>query len=95
MHRLSFRPLAKDDIQNIIDYYDLINPKLADAFLLELEDSILHIKSRPEAFQKRFGEIRLVFLKFKFGVFYKMYEEKIVVIAILHTSRDPMIWKKR
>lgn len=60
MHKLSFRSLAKDDIQRIIDYYDLINPKLTEAFLKELDDSIIHIKTRPEAFQKRFGEISVI-----------------------------------
>jgi hypothetical protein len=53
MHKLSFRPLDKDDVQSIIEYYDVINPKLTEVFLIELEDSIIHIKSRPEAFQKR------------------------------------------
>lgn len=63
MHKLSFRPLAKDDVQSIIEYYDLINPKLTEAFLIELEDSIIHIKSRPEAFQKRFGGEKIGFSK--------------------------------
>lgn len=96
MCKLAFRPLAKKDIQNIVDYYDLITPKLSDLFLNELDESIDYISNEPEAFQKRLGAVRIVFLKrFKFGVFYKIYTQKIVVIAILHTSQNPELWKKR
>jgi len=31
------RPLAQQDIQEVVDYYDDLNPKLADYFLAELE----------------------------------------------------------
>lgn len=96
MHKLTFRPFAQEDVQNIVEYYDEITPKLSDLFLSELDDAINHIKNEPKAFQKRVGEVRIVFLKrFKFGVFYKMYNQKIVVIAVLHTSQNPEIWKNR
>ncbi|MDB4290003.1 type II toxin-antitoxin system RelE/ParE family toxin [Flavobacteriaceae bacterium] len=90
------RPLAQQDIQEVIDYYDELSPKLADSFLAELEQCYNKIKQAPEGYQKRLGNIRAAFLKkFPFGVYYKIYGEKIVVIAILHTSRNPSIWKKR
>ncbi len=96
MHKLIFRPLAKDDIQKSVDYYDLINPKLSDIYLKELDDTINNIQNKPEAFQKQLGEIRVAFLKrFKFGIYYKLYDQTIVVLAVLHTSRNPQIWKKR
>jgi plasmid stabilization system protein ParE len=33
MYKLRLRPLAKKDIQGIVDYYDEINPGLSDMFL--------------------------------------------------------------
>ncbi|NOX84588.1 MAG: type II toxin-antitoxin system RelE/ParE family toxin [Chlorobi bacterium] len=96
MHSLSIRPAAKNDIQDIVDYYDNLSPKLTDNFLNELDTCIEDIRKMPKAYQKRFHEIRVIFLKrFPFGVFYKMYGKKVVVIAVLHTSRNPEIWKKR
>lgn len=96
MANFSTRPLAQQDIQEVVDYYDELNPKLADSFLAELEQCYNKIKQVPEGYHKRLGNIRAAFLKkFPFGVYYKIYGEKIVVIAILHTSRNPSIWKKR
>lgn len=96
MYNLSFRPLTENDIQKIVDYYDTINPKLSDVFLDELEISIKHIQNMPKACQKRLGNIRAAFLKrFKYGVYFKIYDDNIVIIAVLHSSRNPEIWKKR
>jgi len=96
MANFSTRPLAQQDIQEVVDYYDDINPKLADSFLVELEQCYNKINQIPEGYQKRLGNIRVAFLKnFPFGVYYKIYGEKIVVIAVLHTSKNPKVWKER
>ena len=96
MYDLSIRPDAQNDIQEVVDYYDEISQELADDFLNELDACMEEITKLPKAHQKRFGDIRAVFLKrFSFGVFYKIYEKEVVVIAVLHTSRNPDIWKRR
>jgi plasmid stabilization system protein ParE len=98
MYKLVFQPLAFTDIQEITSYYDLITPQLADAFLMELENTKKHITKMPESSSLKLGNIRVVFLKrFKYGVYFKIYPKlKIVnIIAIIHTSRNPNIWKKR
>lgn len=96
MYKLRFLPIAKNDIQNIVDYYDEVNPTLSDAFLVELEQTIVFIQSSPKACKKQLGNIRVSYLKrFWYGVFFKIYDRQIVVLGVLHTSRDPQIWKRR
>lgn len=96
MYNVFIRPLAKQDIQEIIDYYDQINPKLSDTFLADLENRFNQVIENPEGYQKRLNNIRGVFLKnFPIGVYYKIYDKKVVIISVLHTSRNPEIWKKR
>ena len=51
------RPLAQQDIQEVVDYYDELNPKLADSFLAELEQCYNKIKQVPEGYHKRLGNI--------------------------------------
>ena len=93
MYSLSLRPSAQKDIQQIVSYYDDINPLLSDRFLDEVYASLYLIESHPEGCQKRLGEIRMAFLKnFSFGIHYKIYNAKVVVISVLHTSRSPKKW---
>lgn len=65
------------------------------AFLNELDECINIIKKLPEGYQRRFGDIRIAFLKkFPFGVFYKIYDSRIAIIAVLHTRKDTEKWLK-
>lgn len=50
MYNFRFRQLANSDIQEIVDYYELLNPQLSDIFLKELEDTVEHIQYMPKSF---------------------------------------------
>jgi len=63
MYKLTFLEDARKDIQNIVDYYDLINPILSDAFLNEIEKTVNFIQLSPEACSKRLKNIRVSFVK--------------------------------
>jgi len=96
MYSLRFRPLANNDIQEIVDYYDSLNPQLSEVFLKELGEIVKHIQNMPKSYQKKLGDIRVAFLvRFSYGVYFKIYDREISIIAILHTGRNPKIWKKR
>ncbi len=96
MYKLLFRPSANNDVQEIVNYYDVIEIKLSDVFLKELENTLKYIKSMPEACQEKMKNIRVSYLKrFKFGVYFKIYNKTIGVIAVLHSIRNPQIWKFR
>lgn len=96
MSKLSIRPLAQKDLREIMIYYQEINHLIARKFLHETDECILQIQHYPEAFQKRIEDVHIVYLKtFPIGIFYKIYTTEIRIIAALHTSRNPKIWKKR
>ena len=93
MFVLNIRITAKDDIQQIVDYYDEINKNISDVFLEELFTNLDHIRSNPFAFQKKYKNIRVCYLKsFSFGIHYRVIEKVIEVLAVLHTSRNPDMW---
>ncbi len=96
MRKLIFTDLAQGDIQGIVYYYDEINPTLTDKFLNELEFEQSHIEKYPETCPKKTKNLRVCFLKrFRFGIYFKIFPEAVVVVAVLHTSRNPQIWKNR
>ncbi len=96
MFKLSLRPNAERDIQHIVGYYDDFMPDLADDFLEALENAYTYVLQNPRAYQKRFQNVRAIFIKrFHIGVYYKIYGKKVVVIAVLHTHRSPKVWQGR
>lgn len=96
MWNLEIIPLAQIDVQDISDYYKRISIKLRDKFLSDLRVYLENIQSNPKAFQLKYKEVRVVFFKrFPYGIFYKIYDNNIKVIAVVHTSRNPKVWKNR
>jgi hypothetical protein len=61
-----------------------------------LEAGIGEILRNPEAFQKRYKNIKIRFIsRFPYGIHYIRIENVITVIGVFHTSRSPKNWSKR
>ena len=96
MTSLHIRVLAKNDIQEIVDYYDRIAPKITNKFLDDLYADLELLKENPSLFQLKYRETRVRFMKkFPFGIHYVLKKDTVIVLAVLHTSRSPKIWEER
>lgn len=96
MHPLHIRVLAKEDIQEIVTYYDLKASSITDRFLERLFVEFNVIAETPELFQEKYRQTRVRYIKgFPYGIHYTFKEESVEVLAVLHTSRNPNFWKKR
>lgn len=96
MLSLQIRTLAKNDIQEIVDYYDSISPKLADKFLQQLFSAFDLLLANPQLFQLKYRATRVLYLKtYPFGIHYRIDENEVIILAVIHTSRNPKTWKER
>ena len=96
MLALQIRVLAKNDIQEIVDYYDRLAPKITDKFMDDLYADLELLQGNPNLFQRKYKETRVRYMKkFPFGVHYMVKEDTVVILAVLHTSRNPKIWEER
>ncbi len=94
--KLVIKPSAEVDISKIVSWYKSKKKDLANLFLEQVEVRMNLIQENPNIYQKKYEEVRVGLLrKFPFGIFYVTEEQTIYVIAVLHTSRNPMIWKTR
>ncbi len=93
---LSIQLTAKDDIQQIVDYYDEVSSNITDIFLESLYTELKLIEGNPFAFQIKYRNTRVSYLKkFSFGIHYRITDKAIEILAILHTSRHSKIWKQK
>ena len=93
---LVIRPEAEADALEAYRWYSEQLPGLGDDFLAEVDRALESIGANPEAHRKLHREFRRVLTRrFPYAVFYAVRGDRIVVFAILHTARDPRLWRKR
>lgn len=93
---LLVKPEAEADLAEAYDWYEEQRPGLGDDLLLCVEGAIDTARRNPEMFAVVHGEARRALTRrFPYGVFYIVEPERIVVLAIYHSSRDPEGWQRR
>jgi plasmid stabilization system protein ParE len=93
-----FTPHANQDLIQTLEWYADQEPTLEARFYDAVNKIINLIAENPRIFAERKKTIRAAVLKqFPFLIFYKIDEsrQRIVILAILHQSRNPKIWMKR
>jgi plasmid stabilization system protein ParE len=94
--KTTLRPEAQDDLESAARWYDERRRGLGGRLLDEVLHTIGLIAENPRRYPRIHGEIRrAVTARFPFGVFYLMEGDAVVVIAVMHASRDPARWKER
>jgi len=90
-HKIIVKPGAELDILEALDWYEKQQQdRLIQDFLEKLDDELDRISKNPENFQKRYRNIKIVFMKrFPYGVHYTFENETIFVHAIMHMKRKP------
>lgn len=98
MYQLKIHRLAQDDIYQIIDYYGDVADYSTDAFIKDLFSAFETIRKNPFLFQLKYRNTRVCYLKkFPFGIHYQINNagKTVEILAVLHMSRNPEIWKNR
>ena len=96
MYKIKFTQEALFDIEAIVLWYEEQRLGLSYDFELCLEVGISEILRNPEAFQKRYKQIKIRFIsRFPYGIHYINYQKEIQIIGVFRTSRSPKNWSNR
>ena len=91
-------PDARFDIIGTIAWYNEQQAGLGKRFRNALTETINLVREQPLLFAARYRGVRLAPLKkFPYLVYYVFDEpgQRVVVVAVLHGGRNPVIWKER
>jgi plasmid stabilization system protein ParE len=87
------RPGAERDIEIARNWYDTQQFGLGEAFLSAVQERLEAIRQFPEACPKIHKTVRRALVRrFPYLIFYLPSPSKIIVLAVLHTSRNPANW---
>lgn len=96
MKPITFHPDIAIDIKGSYDWYEKQVEGLGNSFIHELESSYSAISSFPNTWVAfKYGFRRYLLSRFPFSIIYKEVEDEIIVVAIMHNSREPNYWLNR
>lgn len=94
--RLVFRAAAKAEFNDAAAWYEEQRVGLGADFIAEVQQALDLIANAPGRYPVAHGDVRVVLVrKFPYGVYYRVKPDRVVVIAVFHSSRNPAIWQSR
>jgi len=87
---------AENDLSEIVEWYENQRSGLGFNFLAEVDAGFRLLASDPRLFPEQYkGVRRYLVRRFPYKVFYRLVEDNVVVLAVVHGGRDPAWIKKR
>ncbi len=94
--RLEFHPEARLEFHESAAFYKGCRPILGTAFTNEIESVLRRILEAPNRWPIIEEDVRRCLTRrFPYGVLYTIESDFILIIAIMHCSRNPGYWRNR
>ncbi|HEX5444992.1 MAG TPA: type II toxin-antitoxin system RelE/ParE family toxin [Pirellulales bacterium] len=86
---------AEREFDAAADWYES-QAGLGAEFVTSVREALHRISDAPGAYGSVYRNVRCARVRrFPYNVFYRVHDDRIDVIAIIHGHRDPSIWKAR
>lgn len=91
-----FRPEAAADVVSARRWYENQQMGLGERFSRSLAEAITRIQDMPRMYVLVLEDIRRAKLRtFPYLIYYRIFEDRIEVLGVLHGSRHPIVWQQR
>lgn len=94
--RYVFHPEALNEYAEAVQYYSEQRVEIAQAFINAIEETVHRIKESPTLYVAIDEDVRRCMTRrFPYGVLYTIEQDYILIVAVMHCSREPGYWKSR
>ena len=94
--KVSIRHEAEIDIEEAATWYEGQRQGLGHEFLDEVLSLCQTIAEKPAMYPVVHRNTRRALIRrFPFGVYFRIEDEQIIVVAVMHGSRHPRKWRQR
>lgn len=95
-YQLQIQQEAAAEILDAYQWYEERAQGLGMAFERAVDASLAAIMRNPTTYPVVYNQLRRALLRrFPYSLYYLLMERKVVIVACLHSSRDPKEWQKR
>jgi plasmid stabilization system protein ParE len=93
---LVFQADVRKDIDEAYTWYEDQRLGLGEQFMIEIQSVLDRIERNPELHALIYKDVRHIRVKrFPYAVYYRIEIDRIAVIAVHHSKRDPSRWQSR
>jgi toxin ParE1/3/4 len=91
-----FHPEALTEYAEAVQYYSQQRTEVAQAFIDAVENAVYRIREAPTRWRVIDEDVRRCLTqKFPYGILYTIEPDYILILAVMHCSREPGYWKNR
>lgn len=96
MKQVIFRREASADVREAYRWYEQQEPGLGAEFREQLRLAVQRLSENPHGYRVLIRDTRRARLKrFPYSVFFRIYPDAVVVVAVMHMRRHPRSWQQR
>ncbi|MCA9441624.1 MAG: type II toxin-antitoxin system RelE/ParE family toxin [Candidatus Omnitrophica bacterium] len=96
MKSIRFHPAAEDEMIESAAWYEMQQENLGSRFLASVRDSLNRISINPRVFPEIEGDVRRCLVRtFPYAILFRILEDGIRIVAVMHTRRNPNYWRGR
>ena len=94
-YRFEAEAAVEFDVESTFQWYETEEPGLGFEFLTQLRGCYERLLRTPYAYQElRSGIRRSLTKQFPYAVYFSIEGDTVLVLAVLHTARDPALWQE-
>jgi plasmid stabilization system protein ParE len=94
--RAVFHPHADQEMVRAARWYENQRSGLGKDFLDEVEAAVARVRADPSTYAQIAKGIRQHLVhRFPYAVLYRLEEDRVYILAVMHLHRDPEYWQDR
>lgn len=94
--KYAFHPEALTEYAEAVQYYAEQRTEVAQAFIDAVEDAVYRIRESPTRYVVIDEDVRRCMTRrFPYGILYTIEPDYILILSVMHCSREPGYWKSR
>ena len=91
-----FRRAAESELDEAVEWYEQRQTGRGIKFSAAVQHVLDQIALNPDLCPIVYQEVREALVaKYPYCVYYQQEPQRLLVVSIFHSSRDPSVWKKR
>jgi toxin ParE1/3/4 len=93
---ISYRLAAENELAEAVEWYDNQRPGLGKELVAAVRAVLDQVGRQPSFYPAVAHRVhQAIVTKFPYSVIYRVRGNKVMILAVFHSSRDPVIWQKR